>query len=72
MTSTEYTSIHMTVHGARGVTLLSHSQLNGTEWAEIKIGHLRITVFERAAIDDALHLPRDEAFTSNIVTDEAA
>lgn len=72
MTSTEYTRIHMSVHGADGVTLLQHSRRNDTEWAEIKIGHLCITVFERGAIDDALHLPRDEAFSTNITAAEAA
>lgn len=65
-------TISMNVHGAPSVTLLAHRQHKGTEWAEIKIGYLRITVFEREAIDDALHLPRDADFTSNIAVDQAA
>lgn len=69
---TTYDRIHMSVHGATGITLVYHGQREGTEWAEIKIGHLRITVYERGAIDDALHLPRDPEFITNIPSAEAA
>lgn len=68
----ETTRISMNIHGASGVTLLAHRQHEGTEWAEIKIGHVRIVVFEREAIDDALRLPRAAEFTSNIEAVEAA
>lgn len=68
----EPTRISMDVFGADGVKLIAHRKREGTEWAEIKIGHLRITVFEREAIDDVLHLPRDEQFTTNVLAEEAA
>lgn len=69
---TDYNNIHMSIHGADGVRLLSHRVRNGTEWVVIKIGHMRITLFEREAIDDALHLPRAADFTTNIEASEAA
>lgn len=68
----ETTRISMNIHGASGVTLLAHRQREGTEWAEIKIGHVRIVVFDREAIDDALHLPRDADFSTNFAVEEAA
>ena len=64
--------MHMSIHETPGVKLIQHSRNNGTEWAEIRIGHLTITVYERDAIDDALRLPRDADFTSNIPAVEAA
>lgn len=69
---TDYNNIHMSIHGADGVRLLSHHVKDDTEWVEIEIGHMRITLFEREAIDDALHLPRSDDFTTNIEAQEAA
>lgn len=64
------------VHGAERVQLARHCMSKGTEWATIQIsgsqGVINLTVYERGAIDDALHLPRSADFYTNIPEQEAA
>lgn len=65
-------NIRMDIHNAGGIVLEEHMHRNTTEWASIRIGELRITVYDRASIDAALMLPKSEFFRTNIHELEAA